>query len=51
MAETGSIDPKDLDLLVFTDSVGEAVAHIERHAVEKFGLVRAVPRRIRILGE
>lgn len=51
MAESASIDPKDLDLVVFTDSVEEAVEHIERHAVKKFGLVRRKPRRVRILGE
>lgn len=51
MAETGSIDPKDLDLLLFTDSVDEAVSYIERNTVEEFGLVRKKPRRIRVLGE
>lgn len=51
MAEQGSIHREDLGLLIFTDSVEEAVAHVERHAVEKFGLVRGVPKRSRLLGE
>ena len=36
----GTISRTDLDLLLFTDSVDEAMAHIEKHAVEQFGLVR-----------
>lgn len=51
MAEHGSIDRKDLDLVIFTDSVEEAVAHIEKHAVERFGLVRGMPKPSRLLGE
>ena len=51
MARQTSIDPNDLALVLFTDSVEEAVAHIERHAVTKFGLVRTRPRRSRLLGE
>lgn len=51
MAESGSIDPNDLKLVAFTDSVEEAVEHIEKHAVTKFGLVRRKPRRVKILGE
>jgi hypothetical protein len=52
MVEAGTIAREDLDLLLFTDSVDEAMAHIEKHAVEQFGLVRrTVPRRSRFLGE
>lgn len=51
MAHERSINREDLDLLLFTDSIEEAVAHVEKHAVERFGLVRRKPRRIRILGE
>jgi predicted Rossmann-fold nucleotide-binding protein len=40
MVEVGTISRTDLDLLLFTDSVDEAMAHIEKHAVEQFGLVR-----------
>jgi len=47
MVSAGTIAPSDLDLLLFTDSMDEAMAHIEKHAIEQFGLVR----RSRILGE
>jgi uncharacterized protein (TIGR00730 family) len=50
MVTARTIAPEDLDLLMVTDSVDEAMAHIQKHAVEKFGL-RKVPRRSRILGE
>ena len=52
MVEAGTIDREDLDLLLFTDSVDEAMAHIQKHSVEPFGLVRRkVPRRSRLLRE
>jgi uncharacterized protein (TIGR00730 family) len=40
MVRVGTISRTDLDLLLFTDSVDEAMAHIEKHAVQQFGLVR-----------
>ncbi|MBG7607407.1 MAG: TIGR00730 family Rossman fold protein [Verrucomicrobia bacterium] len=52
MAEEGTISPKDPDLIFFTDSVEEAKAHLQRHAVRQFGLRRKnIPKRIPILGE
>jgi hypothetical protein len=52
MADTGTIDRKDLDLFLFTDSVDEAMAHIQKHAVEQFGLGRTqFPPGSRLLGE
>ena len=52
MVETGTIGREDLDLFLFTDSVDEAMAHIEKHAIEKFGLVRRkIPRMSPMLGE
>jgi uncharacterized protein (TIGR00730 family) len=56
MAEAGTIDRADLNLFLFTDSVDEAMDHIQKHAIEQFGLSRrAAPRRpvkrIRLLGE
>jgi uncharacterized protein (TIGR00730 family) len=52
MVEAGTIAREDLDLLLFTDSVDEAMAHIQKHAVEQFGLVRRrLPRRSRFLRE
>jgi uncharacterized protein (TIGR00730 family) len=44
MVEAGTIDRQDLDLLLFTDSVDEAMDHIQKHAIEHFGL-RKTPRR------
>ncbi|MEW6131217.1 MAG: TIGR00730 family Rossman fold protein [Acidobacteriota bacterium] len=47
-----TISPEDLDLLLVTDSTDEAMAHIQKHAVEKFGLQRKkVMKRRRWLGE
>ncbi|MDQ6891625.1 MAG: TIGR00730 family Rossman fold protein [Acidobacteriota bacterium] len=40
MVRVGTISPTDLDLLLFTDSVDEAMAHIEKHAIQQFGLIR-----------
>ena len=52
MARVGTVSTEELHLLLLTDSVEEAMDHIEKHAVEQFGLVkRKLPRRSRILGE
>lgn len=52
MAEERTIDPIDLELFLFTDSVEEAIAHIEKHAIEGFGLKRRKPiKTIRLFGE
>ncbi len=45
MVAAGTIIRRDLDLLLFTDSVDEAMDHIQKHAIEQFGLVRKAPRR------
>jgi hypothetical protein len=50
MVAAGTINRTDLDLLMVTDSVDEAIEHIEKHAIQKFGL-RRVPKRSWILGE
>jgi uncharacterized protein (TIGR00730 family) len=44
MLEDGAISPKDLDLLLVTDDIDAAMAHLEQNAVGAFGL-RRVPRR------
>lgn len=50
MVAAGTISNTDLDLLLLTDSVEEAMSHIEKHAVHSFGLDR--PRhKLPILGE
>ncbi len=52
MVVAGTISPVDLDLLLFTDSMDEGMAHIEKHAIEQFGLVRRkYPRISPLLGE
>jgi len=52
MVIEGTIDSSDLDLLLLTDSVDEAMEHIRIHAVEKFGLTRRkVPRPSGLLWE
>jgi predicted Rossmann-fold nucleotide-binding protein len=52
MAAEKTIDTTDLDLLLLTDSVDEAMEHIRTHAIEAFGLrQRKVFRRSKILGE
>ncbi len=41
MVRAGTISEADLRLFMITDSVDEAMAHIEQHAIKKFGLQRA----------
>ncbi|MDX2041608.1 MAG: TIGR00730 family Rossman fold protein [Acidobacteriota bacterium] len=50
MVRQKTISPEDLDLLMLTDSVEDAMTHIEKHAVQKFELKR-VPKPMRVLGE
>jgi uncharacterized protein (TIGR00730 family) len=40
MVAAGTISPTDMDLLMVTDSVEEAMAHIEKFAITQFKLVR-----------
>lgn len=40
MIEEKTIDSQDFGMLLFTDSVEEAMVHIQKHAIEKFGLQR-----------
>lgn len=48
----GTISTSDLELLLLTDSVDEAMEHIRLHAVEKFGLTRRkIPKPSRLLWE
>ena len=50
MVEAGTISSSDLDLVMVTDSVDEAMAHVQKHAIEKFGL-RKTPKRSMVLAE
>jgi uncharacterized protein (TIGR00730 family) len=51
LAAEGTISDRDLDLLLVTDSLDEALAHIQRYAVEQFGLRPRRPRPSTLLGE
>jgi len=50
MVEAKTIGEQDLKLLMVTDSVDEAMAHIEKCGIEKFKL-KKTPRPILVLGE
>jgi uncharacterized protein (TIGR00730 family) len=52
MVQAGTIAASDLDLLIITDSVEDAIEHLQKHAIEQFGLKRrGRPKRSRFLGE
>lgn len=52
MAKEKTIDEKDMDLLLITDSVEEAIKHIDLNAVVKYGLKKQKARKANIfLGE
>jgi uncharacterized protein (TIGR00730 family) len=52
MVDAGTISSADLDLMLVTDSVTDAMAHLELHAVQHFGLKkRKGPRPHKIFGE
>jgi uncharacterized protein (TIGR00730 family) len=52
MVQRKTISPEDIDLIKFTDSIEEAVAHLETFAVKAFKLRRArVPKESKVLGE
>jgi hypothetical protein len=52
MVQAGTISAADLSLLFLTDTVAEAMEHIQEHAIERFGLRRRpVPHRSKILRE
>jgi uncharacterized protein (TIGR00730 family) len=51
LAAERTIDAKDLDLLLVTDSVGAALEHIQQHTTGHFGLIRRRRRPSLLLGE
>jgi uncharacterized protein (TIGR00730 family) len=50
MVAGGTISSTDLDLLLLTDSVEQAMDHIEKHAVRSFGLDRP-KRKLKVRGK
>jgi uncharacterized protein (TIGR00730 family) len=51
MVEAGTVGARDLDMFLLTDDIAEAMAHIDRHAIEAFGLRRRAPKPSKVLGE
>jgi len=53
MLAGATISPRDLDLILWTDSVEEAVAHLQENAVKQFGLrvAQGTPKSSSLLGE
>jgi len=52
MVDFGMISPEDLNLLLFTDSIEEAVVHLEKHAIVQFKLTQRKPlKRFWLFGE
>jgi uncharacterized protein (TIGR00730 family) len=52
MVEEKTIDPEDLKLFLYTDSVEEAIQHITKYAIEEFGLKKVRKLKVRrFLGE
>lgn len=52
MVLEGTIESLDLQLMLVTDDLEEAIEHLERHAIESFGLrARRAPKPSRFLGE
>ena len=51
MVKAGTINAGDLKLFLVTDDLQEALAHIEKYAIEKFGLMPKPPKPSRLLGE
>lgn len=51
LAREGTISEADLTLLLVTDSLDEALGHIRRHAVERFGLKARKINPSTLLGE
>lgn len=52
MLQTGMIHEEDMDLILITDSVDKAMEHIDKYAIQKFGLnLRKIPRPSKLLWE
>ena len=51
MLEEGTISKEDLNLILFTDNVDEAMAHIHHYAIKQHGLKKKIIKPSRFLGE
>lgn len=45
MKQKGTISPEDLNLCLFTDSIEEAIEHLKKNAIGKFGLKHEAKRK------
>jgi len=45
LVQAGTIGTKDIDLFLLTDSIDDAVAHIEKYAIQQFGLKKVKKMR------
>ena len=50
MVQEGTVSKEDMDVILFTDSIDDAMSWLEKRAVTKFGLRRTI-RPVKILGE
>ena len=50
MSKEQTIDKSDLDLVLFTDSIPEAMEHIQKHSIERFKLKKK-SKALSYLGE
>jgi uncharacterized protein (TIGR00730 family) len=52
MCEEKTISKTDKELFLITDSIDEAISHIQTHAVEKFNLnIKKIPKKSKLLFE
>jgi uncharacterized protein (TIGR00730 family) len=51
MVKAGTVSAGDLKLFLVTDDMNEALAHIEKYAIEEFKLTPRPPKPSRVLGE
>ncbi len=51
MLDEGTISKEDLDLIMMTDNVDEAMAHIHHYAIKQHGLTKKIFKPSRFLGE
>ncbi len=49
MAKEGTIDEDDIDLFLFTDSINDAINHVEKYATQRFGLKLTKPMHPSVL--
>lgn len=45
LVEAGTVAPKDIDLFLLTDSLEDAIKHIDKYAVQQFGLKKVKQMR------